>query len=672
MFVALLIAVAGLYQYQQIVFYQPQSVHKWRQSDCASLALNYYQGGMQFFKPEVHNLTSKGGTSGLAYTSEMPLLYYGVALVYQVFGPHDFIYRILNTLIFLIGIFYLFRLILLVTSDRVWSMLVSLLFFTSPVLVYYGNNFLTNTTELAFTLIGWYYFTEFLFTKKSRSLFTSLIIFFFAASFKITGLLSLFAVGTVFLAEWFGLQKFGSHKKLFTRPVLTFSAMFLIVFVILAWVVYARVQNTQNECYYFSTVTFPIWDLDWAGIQKVTTKIRTVWFSQYFHPSVWAFLLVVLTFTVVHFKNLPALVKWILLILTAEVVLFILLQFWTFGDHDYYVIGLYTLPIILCLAALYLLKTNYPKLINSPILKIGMLTLLVFNVYYAKGEIYKRYHGWWNDKDKFADMYSIQPWLRQMGVTPTDTIISIPDNSHATLYLMNQKGWTEYVDKQFNKGQTIRYNSDSVTLVQSINKGAKYLVLNGIEHLYEKPYLNAFCYDTLGTYHKVYVFILRSADTNFVLPQLRPKQHLFCDAETTTADGAYFSNDSVLFEYGTTQSGDFAVGGTYSSKLHAGAPYGMTLRFTGVETGETFKVNVWRKNLPGAEGHLLASLAGTTFSNYQVLETNEQGWELLELTIYINNNYAGNELVVYLHNPANTAAYFDDFEITCYQSIFNE
>ncbi|MGD9993180.1 MAG: ArnT family glycosyltransferase [Salinivirgaceae bacterium] len=672
LFVALLIAVAGLYAYQNIVFYQPQSIHKWRQSDCASLALNYYQGGMQFFKPEVHNLTSKGGTSGLAYTSEMPFLYYGVALLYQVFGPHDFIYRLLNTLIFLIGIFYLFRLIKLVTNNWVWSVLLSLLFFTSPVLVYYGNNFLTNSTELAFSLIGWYYFTEFLFTKKSRSLFTSLIIFFFAASFKITGLLSLFAIGTVFLVEWLGLQKFGANKKLFTRPVPTFITMFLIVFTLLAWVVYARIQNTQNECYYFSTVTFPIWDLDKAGIQNVLTKIRTVWFNQYFHPSVWAFLLVLLAFTVVHFKHLPAFVKWILLTLTVEIVLFILLQFWTFGDHDYYVIGLYTLPIILCLAALYLLKTNYPKLFNSSILKTGVLALLAFNVYYAKGEIYQRYHGWWNDKDKFADIYSIQPRLRQMGVSAADTIISIPDNSHATLYLMNQKGWTEYVDKQFNKGETVYYNSDSATLATSINCGAKYLILNGIAQLYEKPYLKSYCFDTLGTYREVYVFKLRSADTNFVLPQLRANRIFFCDAENTTADGAYFSNDSVLFEYGSTQSSDFAFSGTYSSKLNVDFPYGMTIRFTTVKRGETFKANVWRKNLPGAEGHLLASLAGTNLSNYKVLETSEQGWELLELTIYINDKYAGNELILYLHNPAKSAAYFDNLEIIRYQSIFNE
>lgn len=671
LFVVLLIAVAGLYAYQNIIFYQPQSIHKWRQSDCASLTLNYYQGGMQFFKPEVHNLTSKGGTSGLAYTSEMPFLYYGVALLYQVFGPHDFIYRILNTLIFLIGIFYLFRLIKLVTNSGVWSILLSLLFFTSPVLVYYGNNFLTNSTELAFSLIGWYYFTEFLFTKKSRSLFTSLIIFFFAASFKITGLLSLFAIGTVFLVECFGLQKFGGNKKLFTRPVFTFITIFLIVFTILAWVVYARIQNTQNECYYFSTVTFPFWGLDKAGIQNVIAKIRTVWFNQYFHPSVWAFLLVVLAFVVMHFKHLPALLRWILLTLAAEVVLFVLLQFWTFGDHDYYVVGLYILPIILTLAAFYLLKSLYPRVFASSILKLSVLILLVFNVYYAKGEIYKRYHGWWNDKDKFADIYSIQPRLRQLGVQATDTIISIPDNSHATLYLMNQKGWTEYVDKQFNTGETVYYNSDSATLAQSKTNGAKYLVINGIDQLYEKPYLNSFCFDTLGTYREVYIFKLRSADTSFVLPQLRANRIFLCDAENTTVDGTYFSNDSVLFEYGTTQSSDFAFGGTYSSKLNTDFPYGMTLRFTDVEKGETFKLKVWRKNLPKAEGHLLASIAGTNLSNYKVLQSNEQGWELLELTIYISDKYAGNELILYLHNPAKSAAYFDNFEITRYQNILN-
>ena len=100
LFIVLLFAVSFLYKYHQIAFKRPQSIHKWRQSDCASLALNYYQGGMKFFQPETHNLTSDGGTSGKCSTSEIPLLYYSVAVLYKIFGYHDWVYRIFNTLLF--------------------------------------------------------------------------------------------------------------------------------------------------------------------------------------------------------------------------------------------------------------------------------------------------------------------------------------------------------------------------------------------------------------------------------------------------------------------------------------------------------------------------------------------------------------------------------------------
>ena len=42
LFIGALALVAIFYNYQEIVFKRPQSVHKWRQSDCASIALNYY------------------------------------------------------------------------------------------------------------------------------------------------------------------------------------------------------------------------------------------------------------------------------------------------------------------------------------------------------------------------------------------------------------------------------------------------------------------------------------------------------------------------------------------------------------------------------------------------------------------------------------------------------
>ena len=144
LFLILVAALSWLYGYHEIIFKRPQSVHYWRQADCASLALNYYQHGMEFFKPQTHNLTSNGGTTGNASTSETPLLYYTVAVMYHVFGYHEYLYRLLNTLLFLTGLYYLYRLSSNVLRSQFWSTLLPLLVFTSPVLVYYGNNFLSN------------------------------------------------------------------------------------------------------------------------------------------------------------------------------------------------------------------------------------------------------------------------------------------------------------------------------------------------------------------------------------------------------------------------------------------------------------------------------------------------------------------------------------------------
>ena len=102
-FLLVLILVSLFYYYPKIVLKRPESVHKWRQSDCTSLALNYYQNGMNFFQPQTHNFTSDNDTSGYCATSEIPFVYYFVAILYKIFGYHDFIYRLFNTLIFYLG-----------------------------------------------------------------------------------------------------------------------------------------------------------------------------------------------------------------------------------------------------------------------------------------------------------------------------------------------------------------------------------------------------------------------------------------------------------------------------------------------------------------------------------------------------------------------------------------
>ena len=142
-FFFLILGMAILYKYPNVLILEPQSTHVWRQTDCASIAKNYYQYGMDFKNPEIHFLGSDEKTSGYC-VGEFPIIYYAVAGLYHVFGPYDFIFRLFNLLIFFIGLFALFKVISEVLGDYFWPIGISALFFCSPVIVFYANNFLPN------------------------------------------------------------------------------------------------------------------------------------------------------------------------------------------------------------------------------------------------------------------------------------------------------------------------------------------------------------------------------------------------------------------------------------------------------------------------------------------------------------------------------------------------
>jgi hypothetical protein len=655
---------------------RPQSVHKWRQSDCASIALNYYQGGMHFFHPETHNLTSDNGTDSKCCTSEIPILYYVVAILYKIFGVHEYIFRILNTLLFFLGLFYLFRLLDYLLNNRFWSITLSLLFFTSPVLVFYGNNFLSNSAAFSFSLIGWYYFAKYYFEEKLKWFYFSMFIFLMAASFKVTALFSLFAIIGIFFLEYFNLISFNEDRKIFQKPfwkIITFCTICLIIG---SWITYAHIYNQKHDCYYFSTTTFPIWKLNGSQILYEFGSIRKVWLPEYFHSSVIIFISLCFIYIIVYFKKLNKIFLYSILIILAEFIVFIVLQFWTFENHDYYVIDMYILPVLIIISAFSILKKYHNKIFSSIFLKTAFMIFLLFNVYYAHEKLNARYKGWMNDYPEFKDIYTITPYLRSLGISAKDTVISIPDYSNATLYLMNQKGWTEYVDARFNIGKPIRYNIDSAGIQSSINKGAKYLILNGYDNLYTKPYLQSYCKNLVGHFNNVLIFNLRNKTVNFELKKKTIKHIYLCDNEHLTQNLKYFRSnmDSLYFDNVSARSSEFAHSGKYSSKIYANSPYGMTCKINNLNYGESLLIKVWEKTLGKSNCSIIVSSSQNNFykSDYKIIQSVSDNWKQISMEVFVSEELNNHEIIIYVYNPNQKPTYFDDLEIIYYKSVLNK
>ena len=81
-----------VFDYHKTTQLKPQSSHAWRQSDCASFALNYYNYNRFITHPRLHNRLEGDGYMVGEFTG----LYYVSAQLYKVFGVHDFIPRFLN------------------------------------------------------------------------------------------------------------------------------------------------------------------------------------------------------------------------------------------------------------------------------------------------------------------------------------------------------------------------------------------------------------------------------------------------------------------------------------------------------------------------------------------------------------------------------------------------
>ena len=659
-FLALLLMIAALYNYHSIIFKRPQSTHHWRQADCASLSLMYYQNDMKFFEPQTHNLTSDGGSTGFVAPSEVPLMYYFTAILYTIFGYHDFIYRILNTLIFLLGLYYLFKLFRLGSTSVFWGIAGALLFFTSPVLAYYGNNFLTNSSSLALSIIGWYQFFLFRQRKMNTYFYWSIAVFCLACCMKISAGISLFALIAIFGFEKLRIIKF-NKEPIFPKGILPWIAFFLAIAVPFSWIIYAHHYNTIHSTGYFSTGTYPLWDLDTLTIERVKNNVWNLWRSQYFNDSILIlFLVLLLVQTFFAFKN-DRFLGLVLCIMLLEAFVYVLLQFMTFADHDYYTIDLYIILIFTFLSTLFFVNKYKPEWLKNKILRIAFIGFLLYNVYYCKNQMRMRYEGWWNEYPAYQDFHTIKPYLRHLGIAPLDTIVTIPEYSHFIHYLTNQRGWTRYADAESPRTSEEQINEDRLFMSKCVSNGAKYLLVLDPERTLEiMPAFKKYSKYLLGTYGKVSVYATKERFITKPAPR-SVLTNLVLDAEKNIEN--IFTEGIAIRNISENRTMEQAYSGKYAVKLTTKKQFGFTTEIKNVQKGEKFIITTLRK---GIEGTLVASATKQKsfyISDQKILRDSVSGWDSLSIEFYIPHKLPKNILKLYIWYNGNDSSYFDNFRV---------
>ena len=236
-----ILAQAYSYNYLEILQLRPQSTHVWRQTDCTSFALNYYQDGLNPFKPRLHNQFNTNGVT----LGEGPILYYAVSVLYAIFGADETVYRGFWLLIWIVGLFHLFKLLRKLLQDDFWAVMITSTVFTVPVIVFYVPNFLPNTPAMAFVFMAWYYFYRYTEDKKKLNLALTVILFSIAGWVKAPALITYFA-----------LLGAGSIHQLFVSKQKLKNTKLLIILLVQCSM---DKKFTVNRWSYFLKLTTKLW-----------------------------------------------------------------------------------------------------------------------------------------------------------------------------------------------------------------------------------------------------------------------------------------------------------------------------------------------------------------------------------------------------------------------------
>lgn len=474
--------------YSKTLFYRPSSIHQWRQTDCLSIAKNYYEEGMNFFQPKIH---FQGAEDGKA-VSEFPILNYTVAALWKVFGEHEFIYRLLEYLIFLCAMFFLYNTIIRFYGS-VWLAFFSAgLFFTSPLLTYYSLNFIADVPAMSVGLIGFCCGLKFYHTGNLKSFYWALGLGTLAVLMKASALMGLSILIFCAMVDIFNLNKFFGLKKLFSTKTAPLVSIIVAAGAILAWYRYALYYNAYDSNHVFLLTVLPIWEMGEEQLIYNLKKLFNDLFPVFLNRPMFFLFIGLVIYVASKFKKIDAYLRLAFLSSGLYFIFYILFFFQVFTVHDYYLTNLMIFPAITLICFAQLMHQSGALKESMAFVRAFVIVVMAFNALYSAA-IYRlrmieddKMTYWYpfiSDDDAKLAKYlfwaygngigrieDIKPVLRAHGIKREDKVLSIPDMSFdISLYFMDQKGYTIAREHLIN---------DTTVADRFFKRNIKYVVLS--------------------------------------------------------------------------------------------------------------------------------------------------------------------------------------------------
>lgn len=407
---ALICAVAVIFHYPYINTF-PAFTHAWAQTDRYSLAVGFVRNGFDFFHPETFLINhqfpflfvSPGKQSITAV--DFPIHDYFVGLIMHILGPEyganfggamPWVFRTYTLGFSVVGLYYFYKLSLLVTKSKFKSVLALIFCMSSPVFVFYQSSFLPTIPSLSLTTIALYHYLKYrgfssvnisnLESKKEeikpstltqetqknnlKHFIYAISLLTFATLSRTTFAIPLIAIISIELLRFLRFEKIKGNR-------LTIATKILVVLISGTFIGGFAYHNSLLSTQYGSIFLSSFLPAEsWIEVKQIVSKSYHTWIKQYFSKSHYHIATVIISLTIFakfYLKKQVAIHQkqflFIVLIITLGCIIFSSLMLKQFVDHDYYFLDSFYFPICLLLVFILSFSPSVSDFLNTTTLK---------------------------------------------------------------------------------------------------------------------------------------------------------------------------------------------------------------------------------------------------------------------------------------------------------------
>lgn len=248
----------------------------WRQASTAMMAENFFTRDWNIFYPQVN-----WSGPGPSYQGrEFQTVTFMAALLYKVFGQHDWIGRSVSVVFGVWGIFALHQLVQIVWGRR-HALAAAGVMALTPFAVFMDRSFLPSPTMVSLVLTSTWMLAAYLKTNQNKYLWLAIVTGALGFLTKITGMLMLLPMAYLVVAHLYQTNKLNAKQLL-----RFFGLTLLMIAPVVPYYLWARHLSMTYPPYHFAGAGNWLWDMGLRDMLQKKFHLGTL--LGRFVPQLWS------------------------------------------------------------------------------------------------------------------------------------------------------------------------------------------------------------------------------------------------------------------------------------------------------------------------------------------------------------------------------------------------